>query len=174
MAIYRYGDRFPQFGLNSFVSDSSIVIGDVHIGDHCYIGHGSILRGDYGSIRIGNGTAVEENALLHIRPDGLLELEEKVTVGHGAMIHGKLIKSNAVIGIGAVIGFDVVVGSWSIVAEGCVVPQGNEIPDGKIAAGTPYKIIGDTLERHRKFWTYGKQLYIDLAKEYPDKLERIG
>jgi len=174
MAIYRYGDRLPRVGQNSFVSDTSIVIGDVLIGDNCYIGHGSILRGDYGSIRIGDGTAIEENALLHIRPDGLLELEEKVTVGHGAMIHGKLIKSYAVIGIGAIIGFDVVVGSWSIIAEGCVVPRGNEIPDEKIAAGTPYKIIGNTLERHKKFWTYGKQLYIDLAKEYPDKFERIG
>lgn len=174
MAIYRYGDRIPRIGRDSFVSDTAVVIGDVLIGDNCYIGHGSILRGDYGSIKVGNGTAVEENALLHIRPDGLLELEEKVTVGHGAMIHGKLIKSYAVIGIGAVVGFDVVVGSWSIVAEGCVVPSGNVIPDEKIAAGTPFKIIGNTLDRHKKFWTYGKQLYIDLAKEYPDKFERIG
>ena len=174
MAIYRYGDRIPQIGRDSFISDTATVIGDVTIGDNCYIGHGSILRGDYGSIKIGNGTAIEENAVLHIRPDGLLELEEKVTVGHGAMIHGKLIKAYAVIGIGAIIGFDVVVGTWSIVAEGCVVPKGNVIPDEKIVAGTPFQIIGRTLDKHKKFWTYGKQLYIDLAKEYPEKFERIG
>jgi len=174
MAIYRYGDRVPRIGRDSYVSDTAVVIGDVTIGDNCYVGHGSILRGDYGSIKIGCGTAIEENALLHIRPDGLLELAEKVTVGHGAMIHGKLIKSYAVIGIGAVIGFDVVVGPWSIVAEGCVVTAGSVIADEKIVAGTPFKIIGNTLDRHKKFWTYGKQLYIDLAKEYPDKLERIG
>jgi carbonic anhydrase/acetyltransferase-like protein (isoleucine patch superfamily) len=60
------------------------------------------------------------------------------------------------------------------VAEGYVVPAGNEIPDEKIAAGTHYKIMGDTLERHKKFWAYGKQLYIDLTKEYPDKFERMG
>ena len=174
MAIYRYGDRIPQIGQDSFISDAATVIGDVTIGDNCYIGHGSILRGDYGSIKIGNGTAIEENAVLHIRPEGLLELEEKVTVGHGAMIHGKLIKAFAVIGIGAIIGFDVIVGAWSIVAEGCVVPKGNVIPDEKIVAGTPFKIIGSTLDRHKQFWTYGKQLYIDLAKEYPNKFERIG
>jgi carbonic anhydrase/acetyltransferase-like protein (isoleucine patch superfamily) len=174
MAIYRYGDRVPQIEKGSFVSDSARVIGDVRIGRDCYIGHGAVLRGDYGTIKIGDGTAIEENAMLHIRPDGLLELEEKVTVGHGALIHGKLIKSFAVIGIGSVIGFDGVIGKWSIVAEGCVVPGGTEIPDGKIAAGVPCKIIGDTLERHKKFWTYGKQLYIDLAKEYPHKFERIG
>jgi len=174
MAIYRYGDKIPQTGQDSFISDTATVIGDVTVGDNCYIGHGSILRGDYGRIIIGDGTAIEENAVLHIRPDGLLELEEKVTVGHGAIIHGKLIKAYAVIGIGAIIGFDVIVGTWSIVAEGCVVPKGNVIPDEKIVAGTPFQIIGSTLVRHKQFWTYGKQLYIDLAKEYPNNFERIG
>ncbi len=96
MAIYRYGDRFPVIGENSFVSDSARIIGDVVVGDSCYIGHGAVLRGDYGSIKIGDGTAVEENAMLHIRPDGLLELEKSVTVGHDALIHGKLIKAFAV------------------------------------------------------------------------------
>ena len=174
MALYRYGERVPKIGKDSFVSDTAVVIGDVTIGNNCYIGHGSILRGDYGSIKIGDGSAIEENAMLHIRPDGLLELEDKVTVGHGALVHGKLIKSCAVIGIGSVVGFDVVIGIWSIVAEGCVIPQGNRIPDGKIVAGVPYKIIGDTLDRHKEFWLYGKQLYINLASEYPAKFERIG
>ena len=174
MAIYRYGNRIPQIGRECFVSDTAAVIGDVRIGDNCYIGHGSILRGDYGSIKIGDGTAVEENAVLHIRPDGLLELKQKVTVGHGAFVHGRLIKSFAVIGIGAVIGFGVVIGSWSIVAEGCVVPHGKVIPDEKILAGIPCQIIGDTLDKHKKFWNYGKQLYIDLARQYPEKFERIG
>jgi len=174
MAIYRYGERIPVIGKNSFVSDSARIIGDVVVGEDCYIGHGAVLRGDYGSIKIGDGTAVEENAMLHIRPDGLLELEKSVTVGHGALIHGKLIKDFAVIGIGAVIGFDVVVGSWSIIAEGCVLTKSTVIPDEKIVGGIPGKIIGDTQEKHKKFWRYGKQLYVDLAHEYPDKFERIG
>jgi len=173
MAIYRYGDREPRIGMHSFISESSLVIGDVTIGDNCYVGHGSILRGDYGTIQIGNGTAIEENAVLHIRPDGLLEVEEKVTIGHGALIHGKLIHSFAVIGIGAVIGFDVVIGRWSIVAEGCVLPQGTEIPEESIVAGVPCEIIGKTLEKHKEFWTYGKQLYMDLAREYPKTFQRI-
>ncbi len=174
MAIYRYGDRIPIIGKDSFVSDSARIIGDVVVGDNCYIGHGAVLRGDYGSIKIGDGTAIEENAILHIRPEGLLELEKSVTVGHGALIHGKLIKTFAVIGIGSVIGFDVVVGSWSIVAEGCVLTKKTIVPNEKVVAGVPGKIICDTMEKHKKFWRYGKQLYVDLAHEYPDKFERIG
>ena len=173
MSIYKYGDRTPQIGRNSFISDSARVIGDVTIGKNCYVGHGAIVRGDYGTIKIGDGTAIEENAVLHIRPNGLLEIQDKVTIGHGALIHGKLLESYAVIGIGAIIGFDVIVGKWSIVAEGCVVPKDMKIPDEQIVAGIPCKIIGKTKEKHKKFWTYGKQLYIDLAKEYPEKFHQI-
>ncbi len=107
--------------------------------------------------------------MLHIRPNGLLELEKSVTVGHGALVHGQLIKTFAVIGIGSVVGFDVVVGTWSIIAEGCVLTKNTIVPDEKIVAGVPGKIIGDTLEKHKKFWIYGKQLYVDLAHEYPEK-----
>ncbi len=173
MAVYQYGQKIPQIGRDSYISDSARVIGDVTIGDNCYIGHGAIVRGDYGKIIIGTGTAIEENAILHIRPDGILELEDRVTVGHGAIIHGKLIKSHAVIGIGSVLGFDVVIGVWSIVAEGCVVPQKTIIPDEKITGGVPFKIIGDVKQKHKDFWTYGKQLYIDLAREYPEKFKML-
>ena len=173
MAVYRYDDRIPKIGKKVYISDSARVIGDVIIGDNCYIGHGAIVRGDYGKIIIGAGSAIEENAILHIRPNGILELEESVTVGHGAIIHGKQIKSHAVIGIGSVIGFDVVIGSWSIVAEGCVVPQNTIIPDEKITGGVPFKIIGDVKQKHKDFWTYGKQLYVDLARDYPDKFEKL-
>jgi carbonic anhydrase/acetyltransferase-like protein (isoleucine patch superfamily) len=174
MAVYKYGERVPKIGRDCYISDSARVIGDVTISDRCYIGHGAIIRGDYGKIIIGPGTAVEENATLHIRPHGTLELEESVTVGHGAIIHGKRINSHAVIGIGSIIGFDVVVGSWSIIAEGCVIPQKSMIPDNKIAGGVPYKIIGDVEQRHKDFWSYGKQLYVDLAREYPDKLKKCN
>jgi len=173
MAVYQYGDRIPCIGKNSYVSDSARVIGDVTLGDNCYVGHGAIVRGDYGKIIIGPGTAIEENAILHIRPNGVLELEKSVTVGHGAIIHGKHIKSHAVIGIGAVIGFDVVIGSWSIIAEGCVVPQNTIIPDEKITGGVPFKIIGNVQQKHKDFWTYGKQLYVDLAREYPEKFKKL-
>ncbi|MFO7751173.1 MAG: gamma carbonic anhydrase family protein [Desulfobacteraceae bacterium] len=173
MAVYRYGNRIPVVGKHSYISDSARVIGDVTIGDNVYVGHGAIVRGDYGKIVIGRGSAIEENAILHIRPDGILELEESVTVGHGAIIHGRKIKSHAVIGIGSVIGFDVVVGVWSIVAEGCVVPRKTVVPDEKIVGGVPFQVIGYTQKKHKDFWTYGKQLYVDLAHDYPKKFEKL-
>ncbi len=173
MALYRYGDRVPIIGRASYVSDSARVIGDVRIGNGCYVGHGAILRGDYGTIIIGDGTAVEENAVCHVRPGGILEIKERVTVGHGALIHGATIEDFAVIGIGAVVGFDAVVGEWSIVAEGAVVPRAGKVEARKIVGGVPCLVIGDVEERHRTFWTRGKQLYVDLASDYDEKLVRI-
>lgn len=58
MAVYQYGDRIPTIGKNTYISDSARVIGDVVIQDNCYIGHGAIVRGDYGTIHIGSGTRI--------------------------------------------------------------------------------------------------------------------
>jgi carbonic anhydrase/acetyltransferase-like protein (isoleucine patch superfamily) len=173
MALYQYGDRVPRIGRNVYVSDSARVIGDVEIGDECYIGHGVILRGDYGSIRLGAGTAVEENAVIHIRPDGLSVCGERVTIGHGAVVHSDRIDDYAVIGMGAVISMHAVIGRWTIVAEGAAIPMDTRIAAEKIVAGVPAKVIGDVQPRHKEFWTWGKQLYVDLAKAYPEKLKRL-
>lgn len=173
MALYQYGDRVPRIGRGVYVSDSARIIGDVEIGDGCYIGHGAILRGDYGSIRLGAGTAIEENAVIHIRPEGLSVLGERVTVGHGAILHGDLIDDFAVIGMGAVLSLNVVVGKWAIVGEGTVLPSNTRIEAEKFVAGVPWKVMGDVQPRHKEFWTWGKQLYVDLAKSYPEKLKRL-
>lgn len=173
MALYRFGGYSPAVARSAYVSDSARVIGDVAIGEECYIGHGVILRGDYGRIRIGPGTAIEENAVVHIRPDGTSRIGERVTIGHGAVIHGNLIADYAVIGMGAIICFDVEVGKWCIVGEGCVVTSGEHIPPGKMVVGVPAKIVGGVQQKHKDFWTCGKQLYVDLAKRYPAEFEKI-
>jgi carbonic anhydrase/acetyltransferase-like protein (isoleucine patch superfamily) len=173
MALYRFGERLPTVAQGAYVSDSARVIGDVTIGEECYIGHGVILRGDYGSIRIGAGTAVEENAVVHIRPQGLSTIGNHVTIGHGAVLHGNVIADYAVIGMGAVVCFDVEIGEWSIVGEGCVVPNGQYIPPGKVVMGVPAHIVGEVQEKQKEFWRYGKQLYRDLAKKYPQEFEQI-
>jgi len=174
MALYRFGDRLPKVGEGTWVSDSARVIGDVVIGRDCYIGHGVILRGDYGSIEIGDGSAVEENAVVHIRPDGLSSIGRSVTIGHCAVVHCGQIGDFAVIGMGAVLSFDAKIGPWAIIAEGCVVSRGMEIPGGMIAAGVPAEVIQEVQPHHKDFWTYGKRLYVDLAHRYPNELERIG
>jgi carbonic anhydrase/acetyltransferase-like protein (isoleucine patch superfamily) len=174
MAQYRFRDRVPKIHSGAWVSDSARVIGDVEVGKDCYIGHGAVLRGDYGSIRLGPGTAIEENVTVHIRPDGLCEVGERVTVGHGAILHCNRVADYAVIGMGAIVSFEAEVGEWTIIAEGCVVRHGMKLAAGKIYAGAPAREVGAVKQSQKDFWTYGKQLYVDLASRYPRDFERIG
>jgi carbonic anhydrase/acetyltransferase-like protein (isoleucine patch superfamily) len=166
--LYKFDGKQPVVGKNSYVSDIARVIGDVVIGDNCYIGHGAILRGDYGRIEIGNGTAIEEGAIVHAPPGEVNSIGKNVTIGHAAVAHGKCIGDQAVIGMGAVISIWAEIGYWAIVAEGSVVKRKQTIPAKVVAAGNPAKIMRDINEKDQEFWNWGKQIYVDLAKKYLD------
>ena len=166
MALYRFEDRVPQVDESVFVADSALVIGDVRIGKDAYIGHGAILRGDYGTIIVGEGTAIEEGVIVHARPGDKTVFGDHVTVGHGAMIHNAQIKDFAVIGMRATISDYSVVGSWSIVGEMSLVKNRQEIPDSVVAVGVPAKVICEVSEEHRTIWSFGKGLYVEMARRY--------
>jgi carbonic anhydrase/acetyltransferase-like protein (isoleucine patch superfamily) len=164
--LYSFEGKNPQTGRESYVSETAIVVGDVIIGNNCYIGHGAILRGDYGRIRIGDGSAVEEGAIIHAPPDEECTIGNRVTIGHGAIIHAKAIGNNATIGMGAVLSIRCEIGENSIVAEGSAVKQNQIIPADAVAAGNPAAVKRAVSEADSKHWDYGKQLYIDLARKY--------
>lgn len=164
--LYRFEDRKPEVGVDSYISEHALVIGEVKIGNNCYIGHGAILRGDYGRIEIGSGTAVEEGVIIHAPPGEICQIGEKVTLGHGAIIHASYIGDLALIGMGAIISIWAEIGEGTIVAEGCVVTKKQKIPAGSVVNGNPAKIARKVTDKDKKFWGRGKQLYIDLAKKY--------
>lgn len=172
--LYRFRNREPVIGDDSFVSEHALLIGDVRIGSSCYVGHGVILRGDYGSIEVGSGSAVEEGVVVHAPPDEVCRIGERVTLGHGAIIHAASIGDRAVIGMGAVLSIYSEVGGDSIVAEACVVKMRQKIPSGVVAAGNPAKILREVRDDDSEFWAWAKQLYTDLAVEYlTDGMQRI-
>ena len=166
--LYSFDDRKPEIGKETYVSETAILIGDVKIGDNCYIGHGAILRGDYGSIKIGEGTAVEEGAIIHAPPGETGIIGDKVTVGHGAIIHSKLIGDFTVIGMGAILSIRSEIGKHSIVGEGSVVSMNKKVPDSVVVAGNPARRIREVSQQDKEFWDWVKQVYIDLAKKYLD------
>jgi carbonic anhydrase/acetyltransferase-like protein (isoleucine patch superfamily) len=167
--LYKFDGRQPSVGKESYVSELASVIGDVGIGNNCYIGHGAILRGDYGSIVIGDGTAVEEGVIIHAPPGNTNRIGKRVTIGHGAVVHGGAIGDQAVIGMGAIVSIRSEIGEYAIIAEGCVVKMNQVIPPGVVAAGNPAKVVRDVTPKDKELWDYGKQLYIDLAKKYREK-----
>lgn len=171
--IYEFENRKPKIGANSYMSKSAEVIGDVIIGDECFIAPGAKIKGDYGSIRIGNMTSIQENCVVHARPGKACHIGNYVTAGHGCILHTCIIKDYAVIGMGAIISDDAVVGEWCAIGEGCVVKQNQEIPDNKIAVGVPAKVIGDVTEEYKSQWQDFKDIYVGLAKRYVTGLKEV-
>jgi len=167
--LYKFDGKQPEIGEDAYVSDLASVIGDVSIGNRCYIGHGAILRGDYGRIEIGDGTAVEEGVVVHAPPGETNRIGAMVTIGHGAVVHGKSIGDYAVVGMGAVLSIRSEVGERALIAEGSVVRMKQVVPPGVVAAGVPAKVVRKASAGDEEYWRRGKQLYIDLAKKYLDQ-----
>jgi carbonic anhydrase/acetyltransferase-like protein (isoleucine patch superfamily) len=153
-------------GTGTYVSELAHVIGDVIIGDHCDIGHGAVVRGDYGRIVIGDETAVEEGVIIHAPPGDTQSIGRRVTQGHRAILHGRSTGNMAVIDMGAVVSIFSQVGKRSIVAEGSVVKLNQIIPDKVVAAGNPARVVGAVTGQDEELGAYGKQIYIDLAAKH--------
>ncbi len=164
--LYRFDGKEPITGSGTYVSETALVIGDVMIGNDCYIGHGAILRGDYGRIEIGDGAAVEEGVIIHAPPEDVCSIGQGVIIGHGAIIHAQSIGNWVAIGMGAILSIRSEVASKSIVAEGAIVRQNQKIPGSVMVAGNPAKQIRKVSRTEEQHWDWARKLYINLAHKY--------
>ncbi len=172
--FYRFDGKQPAVGTGTYVSETATIIGDVRIGERCYIGHGAILRGDYGAIEIGDETAVEEGAIIHAPPGECCSIGNGVVIGHGAIVHAGLVSDLSAIGMGAILSIRSEVGRESIVAEGAIVKQEQKITASVVVAGNPARNIRRVSERDREYWVYARTVYTDLAQKYCETgMERI-
>jgi len=170
MTLASFEGKTPRIGMGTYIHPSADVYGDVVVGRGCWIGPGARLRGDYGTIRVGDHTSIEDNCVIHARPGETCTIGSWVTVGHGAIIHNALrVDDWAVIGMGSIVSDWTRIGSWGVVAEGAVVKQRQEVPPEKIAIGVPARILDKTVdEAYKAEWTRFKETYVDLARRYPE------
>ncbi len=173
MALYEFEGRRPVVGVDSYVCETADVIGEVRIGDRCYIGPGARIKGDYGTIEIGNETSVQENCILHARPGESCTVGNGCTVGHGAILHNCVIEDEVVIGMGAIVSDWAVIRTGAVVAEGAVVRQRAEIPANKTAAGVPAKVLGEVTEKGREFQQLARDVCPELARRYAKSLKKL-
>jgi carbonic anhydrase/acetyltransferase-like protein (isoleucine patch superfamily) len=132
--------RAPQVGEGAWLAPTATLIGAVEIAPGASVWFGAVLRGDFDAIRIGPGSSVQDNAVLHCA-DGLpTVVGADVIVGHMAMLEGCVIADRAVIGMGAIVLQRAHVGAGAMVAAGAVVTEGGEVPAGTLAAGTPARV----------------------------------
>jgi len=172
--IASFEGKTPEIGPETYVHPSADVFGDVRIGAGCWIGPGARIRGDYGRIVIGDHTAVEDNVVIHARPDEQTTIGDWITLGHGCIIHNAMLADWAVIGMGAIVSDWAVIGRWAVVAEGAVVRQRQEIPAERIAVGTPARVLDKVVtEEYQREWQHWKEVYVDLARRYPEGFQPL-
>ena len=172
MAIYAYGEFTPKIDPSAWVFPSADIIGNVEIGKGAYVGAGAVIRGDYGTIIIEDGAAIEEMVCIHASPGGQTLVKKNAIVGHKAMLHKCTIHEDAVIGMGAIVTNDAEIGEGAIIAEGAVVKNRDIIPSHMIAAGVPAKVRGPVPKMVQRVWLQAGKMYRQLAIDYKTKLKK--
>jgi phenylacetic acid degradation protein len=169
--INTFEGKTPVIGADTYVHPSADVFGDVVLGAGCWVGPGARIRGDYGRILIGAHTAVEDNVVIHARPDEQTTIGDWVTLGHACIVHNATIHEWAVIGMGAIVSDWSDIGTWAVVGEGAVVRQRQQVPAEQIAVGVPARVLEKRVsDEYKAEWTRWKEVYVDLARRYPKGL----
>ena len=145
----------------AWVANNATVVGDVTLGEDASIWYGAVLRGDNGAISIGDGTNIQDNAVVHDET----VIGKRCVVGHGAIVHGCTIGDNTMVGMGAIVLSGAKIGNNCLIGAGAVVTGKMDAPDGSMLLGSPAKIVKEVspemLEEIRK----DAQLYISLARK---------
>lgn len=139
--IYALDGIAPEIDESAWVAQTAVLIGKIVVEAKAGIWFGVVARGDNEEIRIGAGSNVQENSVLHTDMGYPLTIGANCTIGHKAMLHGCTIGEGTLIGMGAMIMNGAKIGRGCLIGAGALVTEGKEIPDGSLVMGAPGKVI---------------------------------
>ena len=166
--IKSFQNKTPKIHPTAFIAENAVIVGDVEIGENASIWYNCVLRGDVNFIRIGANSNIQDGTIIHVsrQKDYATIIEEQVTVGHSATIHGCYIEKGSLIGIGATILDGARIGKNSLIAAGSLVTPNTNIPERSFVLGAPAKVkrelADEEIENIQNFWSN----YIKLSEIY--------
>lgn len=140
------GDDRPAIHPDAWIAPGAVVVGRVALGRAASVWYHAVLRADDDEIVVGDECNIQDHCCLHVDPGEPVILEERVSLGHRATVHGAHVEAGALIGIGAVVLGRARVGAGALVAAGAVVRPGDRIPPGVLVAGVPGKVVRELTE----------------------------
>jgi carbonic anhydrase/acetyltransferase-like protein (isoleucine patch superfamily) len=164
--LIEFKGKVPRIAETSFVASNAVLIGDVEVAAGASIWFGAVLRGDYGPIRIGPNSNIQDNVVVHSETDSGTIVEARVTVGHAAILHACWIGDGCVIGMGAVLLTGSRIGPLSMIGAGSVVLEDFEVPAGMLAAGNPATVKKALNGRAAEWMRRGADSYSELVQDY--------
>lgn len=162
--VYSINGVTPVVDPTAFVHPGAVLIGDVIVGANCYVGPCASLRGDFGRIELRAGANLQDACVMHGFPGTDTLVEEDGHIGHGAILHGCVVRRNALVGMNAVVNDNAEIGESAIVAAMCFVKAGMVVPPRTLAAGIPARILRDLTAQEMAWKVDGTRSYQDLAQ----------
>ncbi|MCA3130394.1 MAG: phenylacetic acid degradation protein PaaY [Betaproteobacteria bacterium] len=163
MPCYEIDGLRPVVHPEAWIHPTAVLIGDVLVGPGCYVGPVCSLRGDFGRLVLEAGANFQDTCVMHGFPDTDTVVEQDGHIGHGAVLHGCIVRRNGMVGMNAVVMDKAVVGDSAIVAACAFVKAGMEIPPGVLVAGVPGKVVRELTEAERAWKVAGTRQYHELA-----------
>ncbi len=148
-----------------YVAKGAVIAGDVTIGEDVGVWYNAVIRGDEFPITIGDETNIQDCAVVHVGEGHDCHIGNRVTVGHGAIVHGCTIGDDCLIGMGATILNGAKIGNHCLIAAGALVTEGMEVPDGMMVVGVPAKVKKPVPENLLDYMKKNIQVYVNLARE---------
>lgn len=163
MPCYAINGIKPVVHPDAYVHPTAVLIGDVIVAAGCYVAPGASMRGDFGRIVMHEGSNLQDSCVMHGFPGTDTVIEKDGHIGHGAILHGCIVRENAMVGMNAVVMDGAVVGESAIVAAMAFVKAGFDVPARHLVAGTPAKILRELSDKDIDWKTSGTKDYQQLA-----------
>ncbi len=166
MALRSVDGHRPYLAPDAFVAASAELSGRVEVGPRASVWYGAVLRGDIEPIVIGAMANVQDGCVLHTDAGSPCRVGERVTVGHGAILHGCTVEPDALIGMRATVLSGAVIGAGAIVAAGALVTEGQRVPPGTLVVGVPARAARPVRPQEVERIARGVAHYQELAERH--------
>ncbi|RUT29274.1 gamma carbonic anhydrase family protein [Arsenicitalea aurantiaca] len=167
---YSLGGHRIESAADAWVAPNAVVIGRVILKARASIWWNAVLRGDNEPITIGEGSNIQDGCVLHTDMGHPLTIEEDVTVGHLAMLHGCTIGAGSLIGIGAVVLNGARIGKGCLIGAKALIPEGKDIPDNSLVMGVPGRVVGEIDAARAEALRQSARHYVENAQRYRNEL----
>lgn len=158
--------RIDQVHPTVYIAPGAVVVGDVTIGEASSVWFGAVVRGDVDAIRIGSRTNIQDGCVLHSDVGLPCEIGDRVTLGHGAIVHGATVEDEVMIGMRAVVMNGCKIGTGSLIAVGAVVTEGTVVPPGSVVMGMPGKVRRKVTAEERAWFRLSAKHYVEWAQQF--------